>query len=271
MRGLGLPGGQVRVRTGCLRARSHLHRTDDQRLVVAPSALTLRGAAYPRLVHLDVPFPADAIALWTNHRGSQLVQHLECRLVPSQAQELLELQGRHSGGMARDEPCPPEPGGDGHLRFLHDRPGGQPGVALAQPTPEHVRLVLEAVGLAPGLAVRADEASREACDVEVCHAGALVREDPLEVRQRPRGREVRSGSTLAARAAGVHGAASTSRDVPDTCTPPTISQQVASRDAGQSGHKTTWDRHYVQQPDRHGTEQQRLLNDAPIRRALHTK
>jgi hypothetical protein len=79
VRGLGLPDGQVRVRTGRPRARSHLHRTDDQRLVVAPSALTLRGATYPRLVHLDVPFAADAIALRTNHRGPQLVQHLECQ------------------------------------------------------------------------------------------------------------------------------------------------------------------------------------------------
>ena len=45
------------------------------------------------LVHLDRILPADSVALGTHHPGTQLVKHLECRLVATNTELALELKG----------------------------------------------------------------------------------------------------------------------------------------------------------------------------------
>jgi len=152
-----LPARQVRVGAGSLRAGSYLHCADDQCLVMDASALALGRTAHPLFVHFYGPLPADAFSIRADHRGPQLVEHLEGRLVAGQPEELLELEGRHPRGVACYEPRAPEPGGEGHPRLLHDRTGRQPRVSLADPTPEHVRMVLEPVRLTLSAAVWADD------------------------------------------------------------------------------------------------------------------
>lgn len=86
-----LPGWQVRIGAGSLGSGTYLHSSDDQRLVMDTSALSLGCTAYPFLVYFHGPFPADTFSVRTDHRGPQLVEHMVGSLVPRQPEQFLEL------------------------------------------------------------------------------------------------------------------------------------------------------------------------------------
>jgi len=137
--GLRLPGRHVRVGSRSLRTRPHLHRADDQRLVVASPALTLRGAAHPRFVQLDRPFSTDSVSLRANHRSPQFVKHLKRCFVASEAELTLELQSTHTGSLCCDKIGRPEPDAQRLPRTVHDCAGCEAELVAAMTTFEHTR------------------------------------------------------------------------------------------------------------------------------------
>jgi len=103
----------------CILAKANLHGANDSGHIVYSSTLTPSPASDKALVNLDRMLAADAIALWSNHARPKLVEDLECRLVSSEGELPLELQGGLASSLGRNQISAPEPNRECGVRRLH--------------------------------------------------------------------------------------------------------------------------------------------------------
>jgi hypothetical protein len=74
----------------------NLDGTDHEYFVSYTAALPLRCTAYECLVHLDRELLTDGVTFRTDHRGLELMEHLEGSFVSFNPEHFLELNGAHS-------------------------------------------------------------------------------------------------------------------------------------------------------------------------------
>ena len=179
------------VLRGSRLATAHLNGAGDQNLVVNPSAFAACPTADPGLVHLDMLVGAatHAILIGADHSGAQFVKDLKRCLVTREPELPLELDGRHTGGLAGDQVSGPEPSGQRRVAALHDRADSQSCLTSTFAACQHAGAGRDAERLASDAAVRTDEAISPARPFEVFGAGGIVRKEPLKLRQRPRKRQ----------------------------------------------------------------------------------
>src|SRR3972149_6695178 len=164
-------------------ALANLDGSNDKRLVVGALPLAACPAADPGLVQFDRVDATDHVHVATDHARAQLVQDLEGRFVPLEAELALELHGRDAWGQAGDEVRAPEPRQQRRVAVLHDGAGCQPRLFLALLTAQDVWSGGDAPWLAGRLAARADEAVGPADALHVDGARGIVRKEPLELRE----------------------------------------------------------------------------------------
>src|ERR1019366_451875 len=108
-----------------------LYGPDDRCPVVHPFALAPRAPANQALVHLDGVHAADAVALWPNHTGPELMENLEGCFVARKSELALELKCGLAGCLGCHQIGRPEPDGKRRMRGLHHRRSRQRRVDLA--------------------------------------------------------------------------------------------------------------------------------------------
>ena len=133
---------------------------------------------------------ADPVATLADHTSAELVQDLERGFVPAEAKLPLELHRRHARRHAGNEISGPKPNGQRRMGALHHGPDSQGRLLAAGPTGQHAGARGEAHGLALFFAVRADEALGPFCALKIPGAGVVIVEQPLEVPERLRERQV---------------------------------------------------------------------------------
>ena len=101
----------------------------------------------------------------------------------------LELDGRHAGGLAGNQIGGPEPDRQRRVAAFHDRADTQSCLTSAFAACQHARAGRNAERFASHTTVRTDEAVSPTRLFEVCSTGSIVREEPLELRQRLRKRQ----------------------------------------------------------------------------------
>ena len=160
---------------------AHLNGTGDQNLVVNAPTFAACPTADPAFVHLDmlVRTATDAVLVRANHSCAQFVENLKSCLITCNPELPLELDGRHTGGMAGDQVGGPEPSGQRRVAALHDRADSQPCLTSAFAACKHARAGRDAERLAGHTTVRADEVVSPAQLFEVFSAGGIIREEPL--------------------------------------------------------------------------------------------
>ena len=158
----------------------------NQDLIVNATAFAACRPVDPRFVNLNVVFAgrADPVSVGADHTSPELVQDLEGRLVPAEAKLALKLGGAHTRRVAGDQIRGPEPDVQRGLGVLHDRPGLERRVLAALPATQHAGARHEAERLPSPTAVGADKPVFPADALKVGRARRVVREQPLELRQR---------------------------------------------------------------------------------------
>lgn len=162
-----------------------------------------RLAADEGLIQLDRPLCANAIPVWAHHCGTQLVQHLERRLVTGQSKLALELQRGPAWRLRRHQIRRPEPDLQWCAGRVHDGPRREIRVALAVAAPQDRRLALKPVRRALRAAAEASKAIRPTDLLQIGDTGLLIGKHPLKVQQACR-QTLRHARTLPAGVLGVN-------------------------------------------------------------------
>ena len=104
---------------------SDFNRTDHTGfLAVAPPAATPANLQAAHVGLVDFHRSRDAVALGSDHRGSQPLEQRPCGLVAAQPQLALKLTRRNARCVRRDEVGRPKPQRQGHPRAMQNRSGG---------------------------------------------------------------------------------------------------------------------------------------------------
>ena len=157
-----------------------------ENLVGHPAPFALGSATDKRLIHFYGPFLPDGISLRSHHRGSQLVEHLKCRFIAVDSEQLLKLDRTHPRRVRCRQPSRPEPKANGLLGPVQDRIGRKAGFVQAASASKDVGPGPDAIGLAAVAATRADKPLGKTKPEEVPEACLVVGEGSLEVRKRAR-------------------------------------------------------------------------------------
>jgi hypothetical protein len=111
------------------------------------------------------------------------VEHLERRLVTSEAELPLELQGAHAWCLCRNEVSRPEPDREWLSRAVHDGPGSETYLVAAVTTFEHAGAGPKTPRITNKITGRAFEAFRPPDPFQVAGAGRFIGEQLLELQQ----------------------------------------------------------------------------------------
>ena len=122
--------------------------SDNNGFIVATLS-ALRPPAYKALINFDQMFSADGVTIWADHSGSELMEYLEGGFIPRKAELSLELEGRLTRRLSRDQISAPKPHGKRCMGLLHDRALRQRGIGLALPAAkDHRGTAWKSVGFA---------------------------------------------------------------------------------------------------------------------------
>src|SRR5664279_1650196 len=186
------------VELGSRLAVTHLHGARDENLVMDAPAFAAGPSSDPSFIHFDMflGLAADLVALGEHHPGAQLMKDTEGRLIARQTELPLKLNSRHSRRLTGDQVSSPEPGRQRRVAALHDGPGHQAYVLSTGAAAQNARARLETERLANDAAPWAGEPSVPAGVFEIGGTGRVVRENTLELRQRPGERQVFTGQDI---------------------------------------------------------------------------
>src|SRR5271157_2666304 len=145
-------------------------------------ALSSGLATDPNLVQLDRVDSTDLVGIRSDHTRAQLMENLECRLVPTDPELALELHSRHARCETRNKVGTPEPRQQRRVTVLHDGASREPGFLAALPAAKHVRPSRNPNGI-NGFARRTNETVRPAYLLHVGGAGCIVRKELLELQE----------------------------------------------------------------------------------------
>jgi len=135
------------VRLTVILTRPNLDGTNYGRLVMRATAFPARLAANIALIDFDHMLAADGIAFGTNHASAELMEYLKGRLIASESELTLKLDGGLSGGLRSHEVRAPKPRRKWRMARLHDCASRKRCIRLASPTAQHNRRAgWEAVG-----------------------------------------------------------------------------------------------------------------------------
>ena len=159
-------------------------RADNRRLVMSSPSFATRAPANTAFVYFDGMRRPDGIAVRPNHTGAELMKHRERRLICSNIELALKLDGGLAGRLCRHEISAPKPRRERHMARLHNRPGGQRRILFAGTAAQHNRRACcETIRLAGMPALLASEAVRPPHRLQIMRASAIIREDALEFRK----------------------------------------------------------------------------------------
>jgi len=170
-------GNQRQPDAAGLAAFDALDRPDNEDFPVVIAALATRDRIVFRpegdagLVDLD--YPRQWVAVRIDHGFAQFVQEQPGRLVGADPELALELQGRNTVGMRRDQMRGDEPSAQGQVCSVHDRAGGHRGLLAACTALESPGLRRQLPAL-PRVAARTDEAIGPAPPLEPVGANVVV-------------------------------------------------------------------------------------------------
>ena len=181
-----IPFAFALVELGARLALAHLYRTGDKDLVMDAPALAARPSADIGFIDLDVltGHTANPVLIGTYHASAELVENLEGGLVARQSPLPLKLHGRPSWRLTGHPVGGPEPNIQRRMRAFHHRSGRQPSIAVARSASKDARAFGDAIRLANCSAVQTDKPLAPTGFLKVSSAGRIVREKPLELRER---------------------------------------------------------------------------------------
>jgi hypothetical protein len=164
--------------------RPYLNRANYRCLMMGASSFAPRPTAYKAFIYLDRMRRTDGIAIWSNHTGAELMKHCERRLICSNIELALKLDGGLAGRLCRHKISTPKPRRERHMARLHNRPGGEGRIFFAGPAAQYNRRAgCETVRLARNPALRTSEAVRPAHGFQIFGASAIIRKDALKFRE----------------------------------------------------------------------------------------
>jgi len=138
-------------------------RANNRRLVMSSPSFATRAPANAAFIYLDGMRRPDGIAVWSHHASAELMKHRERRLICSNIELALKLDGGLAWRLCRHEISAPKPRRERHMARLHNRPGGERRILFASPATQYNRRAgCETVRLADVPAPRASEAVRPA-------------------------------------------------------------------------------------------------------------
>jgi hypothetical protein len=159
-------------------------RANNRRLVMSSPSFTTRAPTNAAFVYFDGMRRPDGIAVWPNHTGAELMKHRERRLICSNIELALKLDGGLAWRLCRHEVRAPKPRRKRHMARLHNRPGGERRILFASPAAQYNRRAgCETVRLADVPASWASEAVRPANCLQITRASAIIRENVLKFRK----------------------------------------------------------------------------------------
>lgn len=136
------------------------------------------------------------VAVGSYHTSPQLVQNLVCRFVSAEPKLTLELDDRQAGREARCKVGSPKPHTQRHVRPLYDRADCERIILATLAAAQDVRAIGEAKRIATLAAPHAHKAVLPADRLHVGRASCVVWEQPLELRQAARKRQVFAGENV---------------------------------------------------------------------------
>ena len=149
--------------------------------MVDAASLASRPTSHERLVHLDRMLATDGVALWAYHPGSEFVKHLECRLVATDANLALELEGRLSWSLRRCKVRAPKPHQQRRVAGLHGGSCSERNIGLTRTASQNDRRAFrEAVRFTRVPASWASKPVWPSQLLKVFRAGSLIWEHALE-------------------------------------------------------------------------------------------
>jgi hypothetical protein len=152
--------------------------------MMGASSFAPRPTAYKAFIYLDRMRRTDGIAIWSNHTGAELMKHCERRLICSNIELALKLDGGLAGRLCRHKISTPKPRRERHMARLHNRPGGERRILFASPAAQYNRRAgCETVRLADVPASWASEAVRPANCLQITRASAIISENVLKFRK----------------------------------------------------------------------------------------
>ncbi len=169
---------------GIWRPGAHFDGSNDRRFVVDTAPFTSRAAAYKSLIHFNRVLVSNSISLWSHHAGTELVKHLECRLIAGQPQLPLKLECRLPWRLCRHKVSPPKPYRQGSVTGSHDGGRRKRHVSVTGPAPQHNRCPLgEPIGFSDTLTFRARETAWPTQMLQVSCAGLVIGKNLLKLRK----------------------------------------------------------------------------------------
>jgi len=170
-----------------LLARPNLNGADDKSFMMNTASLAARLAADKAFVNFYWMLSANLITLGTDHASAQLVENLEGGFITSQSKLALKLNGRLTRCRRGHEVRSPKPRRKWCVARLHDSPGRERRIDLADTTAKHHRRArCEAIWLTDKPALRARKPTWPTDGFKVASARRIVGKDPLKLGKRGR-------------------------------------------------------------------------------------
>ena len=165
---------------------TNLDGGSHQRLVVDTSPFATSPASNVGFVHLNMlSAPAsNPVLIGAHHARTELMQNAEGGFISRQPKLPLKLHRRHALRLAGNQIRRPEPYAERRVAALHHGANQKAGLAAAGPTRQDAGPRGDAERLRDKAAVRASEAAIPARLFKISSARIVVREKPLELRER---------------------------------------------------------------------------------------
>lgn len=161
--------------------RPNFDGTDHGSLMVCTPAFPAGLAANVALVYFHRMLATDSVAFWTYHTGAELVEDLKGRLVASERELALELNGRLAGGLRGHKVSTPKPRREAGVARLHDGARRERRVGFATTAAKHHRRsARKTVWFTDEPAFRARKTIRPSDRLKVLRASVVIGEHLLK-------------------------------------------------------------------------------------------
>src|ERR1700759_4700680 len=131
-------------------------------------------------LNMLVGFAADAVLIGTHHASAQLVENAKGCLIARQPELALNLNRRHSWGMANDQIGRPEPNIQRCMAALHDGANQKAGLSTTRSALQYAGPRSDTKRLRHDAAVWADKTVSPAGAFQIARASGVIREKSLE-------------------------------------------------------------------------------------------